>query len=579
MKLDKIRIEDFKSIKGLTVDLHDLTCLVGKNESGKSSILEAISYLNFPKNKLNINLTNKNSSKYNSEGFPTIKGYYLLNEFDNEQIENILPLKFDTNNKAIPKKKLNLKWIRVIIDGDKESNFNVELLSANNHVSKLLIDYTEQQQINIKKKIVNELLPVVELFTNDSLTLTPITIEQFQQNQGSVKSFKRLLEIGGVSDLSKLSSKPERYLHKLNDGGKIISKLLNKVYKQDNLKVRFYLFNNKIMVSFEDDSEKTYSLTERSLGFQYFFAFLINKTYLNKFDQKKYVFLLDEPGNSLHPEGARNLVKIFEDISKTDQLVYTTHNPFLAFRKKPDSLILVRKKGTFGTELVRKVFTNKYQILRKELGLLLNDSFLVNDINLVVEGNADKWILHYIIHEDNDFEALTWTHIFSADSATEIIPSVRYLSSLDLRGVVLLDSDKAGLKEINKPKFKKHISTPTNWSYLTLNEVFNDDIERTIEDMLPPENYLYAYNKYYNDYADSVEWKKAFEALVVKEFKVPILDIINSHFKEFADGGINKIAILRTFTNVYNYEDNTEIYRNLKNILLVIQERVLKFNA
>jgi predicted ATP-dependent endonuclease of OLD family len=579
MILDKVRIEDFKSIKALTVDLHELTCFVGKNESGKSAILEAISYLNYDKNKLDINLTNKNSSKYNSEGFATIKGYYLLNEEDNLELSELLPLQFDSNNKAIPKKKLNFKWIRLIVNGNQESDIIIELLHANNHVSPILNNYTPQEKLKIKKDITNKMLPVIELFTNDSLTLAPITVEQFQQNEVIVQSFKRLLEIAGINDLSKLKQKPERYHHKLKDGGKIISKLLNKVYKQDEkLKVGFDLFNSKLMVSFEDDSEKTYSLTERSLGFQYFFAFLINKTYLNKFDAKKYVFLLDEPGNSLHPEGAKNLVSIFEDIAETDQVLYSTHNPFLAFRKKPDNLILVRKTGTKGTELLTKVYTNKYQILRKELGLMLNDSFLVNDINLVVEGNADKWILHYIIHEDDDFEPLTWTHIFSADTASEIIPSVRYLSNLELKGVVLLDSDDAGNKEIKKPKFKKYILDSKNWSHLTLDEVFKDAKKRTIEDMLLHQKYVEAYNKYYKE-EDAVEWNVAFKPLVITKYNLPILDQINKHFKQYADGGINKIAVLRKFTELNPYDTNIGFYKDLKALLLIIQERVMKLNA
>lgn len=579
MILDKVRIENFKSIKALTVDLHDLTCFVGKNESGKSAILEAISYLNYNKNKLNISLTNKNSSKYNSEGFATIKGYYLLNEEDNKQLSDLLPLQFDSNNKAIPKKELNFKWVRLIVNGDQASNINIELLHANNHVSPLLNNYTPQEKVKIKKDITDKMLPIIELFTNDSLTLTPITVEQFQQNDITVQSFKRLLEIAGVNDLSKLKQKPERYLHKLKDGGKTISKLLNNVYKQDEkMKVGFDLFNNRLMVSFEDDSEKTYSLTERSLGFQYFFAFLINKTYLNKYDEKNYVFLLDEPGNSLHPEGAKNLITIFEDIAKTDQLFYTTHNPFLAFRKKPDNLILVRKSGSKGTELLTKVYSNKYQILRKELGLMLNDSFLVNDINLVVEGNSDKWVLHYLIHEDDDFEPLTWTHIFSADTSSQVIPSVRYLSNLGLKGVVLLDSDDAGNREIKKPKFKKYILDSNDWSHLTLDEALKDGEKRTMEDMLLNQKYIEAYNEYYKE-EDAVEWKKKFQPLVVQKCTLPILDLVNNHFKEYADGGINKIAILRKFTQLFPYDNHMAFYRDLKNVLLVIQERVMKLNA
>ncbi|TXE13847.1 AAA family ATPase [Seonamhaeicola algicola] len=587
MILDKVRIEDFKSIKALTVDLHNLTCFVGKNESGKSAILEAISYLNFTKYKLKIDNTNKTSSKYERDEFPIIKGYFLINEDESEELYSLFSHKMTEQEGT---KKI-FKWLRITIKSNKLEEIEFELLHGNNKGASLkeifnssagntLNAQQKLSQLNAKRnKILNEIIPHIELFTSDELTLAPITLAQYQQKQGSYQSFNRLFEIANLNNIDTLAANPQKFRHKLRMAERVLTKILKKAYKQDgSLDVKLDYHGDKFIISFEDDSDRPYDLTERSLGFQYFFAFLINKTYFNKIDKRKHIFLLDEPGNNLHPEGARNLVEVLEDISLTDQVLYSTHNPFLTFRKKPDNLILVKKTGVKGTELLTKVYTNKYQILRKELGLILNDSFLVNDVNLVVEGNADKWILHYVIHEDDDFEPLTWTHIFSADTASEIIPSVRYLSNLGLKGVVLLDSDDAGNKEIKKPKFKQYILEPKEWSHLTLDEVFKDGEKRTMEDMLLHQKYVEAYNEYYKE-EDAVEWNVPFTPLVISKYSLPILDQINAHFKQHADGGINKIAILRKFTELNPYDTNMGFYKKLKELLLVIQERVMKLNA
>ncbi|CAK8718211.1 AAA domain-containing protein [Candidatus Electrothrix aarhusensis] len=43
MKLTKVRITDFQSIRDSNeFDIGDITCLVGKNEAGKSALLKAI---------------------------------------------------------------------------------------------------------------------------------------------------------------------------------------------------------------------------------------------------------------------------------------------------------------------------------------------------------------------------------------------------------------------------------------------------------------------------------------------------------------------------------------------------------
>ncbi|PHN93377.1 hypothetical protein CSC80_10635 [Maribacter sp. 6B07] len=577
MILERVVIEDFKSIKKLNLTLHDLTCIVGKNESGKSAILEAISFLNHSKYKLKIEHTNKSSKRYDKDQYPLIIGYFLLNEEDNKEIFEIFPIQFDEKQKAIPKTPINYKWLRLSIKGSKIEDTSLELVAGNNKSYDFAANYAVQQIVDIKEKL-QKLIPFIELFTTDNLTLSPITFEELNTKTTSNVSFRRMFAIGGVEKISSLNiSQIEKLDDKLFTIGEKLTALLQRNYKQDiSLRVEVKYVGNKFLVKFLDSSKRSYKLSERSFGFQYFFAFLINKTYLNTVSTQNNLFLLDEPGTSLHPEGARDLIQIFEQIVKDEQIVYTTHNPFLAYRKKPDNLILAIKDEKKGTEILTKTYTNKYQVLRKELGLMLNDSFLVNDINLVVEGNADKYILHYIIHEDEGLNDLTWVHIYSADSATEIIPSVRYLNSLDLKGVVLLDSDKAALKEISKPKFKTHITTKNNWDHLTLDEIKKDGAERTIEDMLLPQKYVEAYNSYYEEQVDTIDWLKPFQPIVVTKYSIPILDIINPHFREFSPNGINKIAILRKFTQMFPYDSNVGFYKDLKNILMQINQRVLK---
>ena len=47
MRLKKVRVTNFKCIDDLTeFSLEDVTCLVGKNEAGKSSVLKALYKLN-----------------------------------------------------------------------------------------------------------------------------------------------------------------------------------------------------------------------------------------------------------------------------------------------------------------------------------------------------------------------------------------------------------------------------------------------------------------------------------------------------------------------------------------------------
>ena len=47
MKLTKVRITEFQSIQDSTeFEIGDVTCLVGKNEAGKTALLKALYHLN-----------------------------------------------------------------------------------------------------------------------------------------------------------------------------------------------------------------------------------------------------------------------------------------------------------------------------------------------------------------------------------------------------------------------------------------------------------------------------------------------------------------------------------------------------
>ena len=75
MKLSKIRILNYKSIKDLSIDVKQLaksytTIFVGRNETGKSNILEAIKFLSEPEDDFNFEtIKNAQNDSSNSINF------------------------------------------------------------------------------------------------------------------------------------------------------------------------------------------------------------------------------------------------------------------------------------------------------------------------------------------------------------------------------------------------------------------------------------------------------------------------------------------------------------------------------
>lgn len=64
------------------------------------------------------------------------------------------------------------------------------------------------------------------------------------------------------------------------------------------------------------------------------------------FDPRTSLVVIEEPENSVHPWALRNLVEAFRTASEKKQILLTTHSPILIDQLKPEEIWVVRKPGT-----------------------------------------------------------------------------------------------------------------------------------------------------------------------------------------------------------------------------------------
>ncbi|CAN0578542.1 unnamed protein product, partial [Ectocarpus sp. 12 AP-2014] len=444
MILKSVEIYDFKSISYEKLEIQsNQICFVGKNESGKSSIISAISYLNILETELKTSLLNKGSEKY-PNGLPIIIGTFKLNKsvysklykLISEHIskEHLLNLTKQSENCILQLKR----W------GNGISNVSLSILSSGKFGLKLSDKINELARFY--DSFFKDIYPDIEYFENEDLLIEPSTIEELLGSDNKFETFRKLLYIGGCKDFNDLNNPDIGFVTTyLSNIETQLNKIFKKHYKQDqsiNIKI-VTAFGDRLNLIIRDSSDKSFSIKERSPGFQYYFSFLVNKLYTKKVSgNKNNIILLDEPGHSLHPKGAKDLLKSFDEISESSQILFTTHNPFLAVRNCLDSLIFVNKSASEGTKIEKKPFLNKYQLLRRELGIMLNDSFLIGDINLVVEGNTEKLAFHRLFQFEK-YRDLEWINIYNADGVNNIPQAINYLgkNNLKLSGIAILDSD------------------------------------------------------------------------------------------------------------------------------------------
>ena len=83
----------------------------------------------------------------------------------------------------------------------------------------------------------------------------------------------------------------------------------------------------------------TLPLDRRSKGFNWFFSFIVWFSKVQSDKNSSYVILLDEPGLNLHATAQADLLRFIEDLSAKYQIIYTTHSPFMV---KTDKLERIR---------------------------------------------------------------------------------------------------------------------------------------------------------------------------------------------------------------------------------------------
>lgn len=216
----------------------------------------------------------------------------------------------------------------------------------------------------------------------------------------------------------------------------------------------------KIWVS-DDKRPEAVELERRSTGLQWFLSFYLVFLVESQEAHKNAILLLDEAGLSLHPLAQKDLTTFFENLSETNQLIHTTHSPFLVDTNSIErvKVVYIDDNGyTIASSNLRaaddKLNEKSIYAVHAALGLSVSDVLLQGCKPIIVEGPSDQ---HYF----NGIKLfLTKQGKISPSEEIIFIPSggVRGVSGIvslvsakeDELPLVILDSDKSGADAKNK---------------------------------------------------------------------------------------------------------------------------------
>ena len=139
----------------------------------------------------------------------------------------------------------------------------------------------------------------------------------------------------------------------------------------------------------------TLNFNERSQGFAWFFSFLASLSEFRRCDRS--VLLLDEPGLGLHAAAQRDLLRyIDERLAPSHQVVYSTHSPFMVAATDLDRVRTVEDRDGAGSQVSHTFFDHSDETrlpLQTSLGRELVRSLSVAPNALLVTAPSDHVFL------------------------------------------------------------------------------------------------------------------------------------------------------------------------------------------
>ncbi|MDF2586659.1 MAG: hypothetical protein K0S41_500 [Anaerocolumna sp.] len=416
MGIKQINIRNFKSLQNVSIDFdrnhYDIQCIIGKNGTGKSSILDAIDY------------------------------FYKMSQNDILYYDSYT----DTNNRYIQKMQ-----IEFIYDLDMPAK-----LSTNDYLDsimgelipyikdgKILLRLTQYKDGNIEwfpsdkniRKTLSKLFPIYMIDTRF------ITLEDWSIIWSIIGELS-------ISNIKRNDNKIDKKLDELLDEvyGKKYSKALAKIkniFISENITINKNNYNERFISAlntrlggseFLSDSKKIDYYSDGTNSLKYIKLIVQLVSFLSETGWKNPMIIIDEPEIGLHPQYIEDLVQcIYESLNPRVNFLVTTHSTNLITS-------LIKNQMTVG--LKRVFIKSNYTKLER-----IKDLVNTNDIFLISNKETECYFSNAILF----VEGTTEMQLFQYPRLRELFKIIRYIKFFNY------DSNDASLKLIHPNNNKYNV--------------------------------------------------------------------------------------------------------------------------
>jgi len=531
MEFSSFEIKNFRGIGHIKLQLDgnprgNVFTLVGLNESGKTTVLEAINYLSFKTETLD---------PLELEGYSIADPHSLIpiskrSNF-NEAVDVRVTVKLDPSDwqkiKSQLQKTLQIRLTRKFMELDITQRVKFKNSKHDAEISKQLwgVDFYGVDQNGTSRKLTQEewhkaiavirpMLPGILYFPNflfefpDRIYLEDIGQEKEKHDfyclvlQDILDALNNSLNLKThILDRAKSSESSDK---KALDGlllemGRNVTTTVfqawNRIFGREMASKKIVIKcdtdeANRTYLQFQlEDLDGFYLINERSLGFRWFFVFLLLTQYrgFRKSASKNVLFLFDEPASNLHPSAQNQLLESFKKMSGNCRIIYTTHSHHLinpewlenTFVVKNEGLNLLTDAESYTARKTNITLTryrefavhhpdqaNYYRPILDVLDYSPSKLENIPDV-VMIEGKNDYYSLQFM--QNIILKSSTKVNFVPGMSSGSLDNLIRLYCAWGRQFIVLLDSDPEGKKQ--KARYEQLFESVVKGRIFTIDEI------------------------------------------------------------------------------------------------------------
>ncbi|EPC8419176.1 endonuclease [Bacillus wiedmannii] len=407
---------------------------------------------------------------------------------------------------AFPKIEDPIEWLRSF-KSDLEQFFGIKIIRA-----------PDEEELGIYKISVDAENPNSDNdFIRDSLIDFDRSIRNYEEFEKSFKiprfkmleSFEKTLPdsielvlnekdiwssyvnqvLGGESILHTQDISNRTLKRKMMDVSNEITLLFQSIYTQSQIKLELDVGTNNTLnfYIYDGGNDIDFLPSQRSKGFQWFLSFFFA---INSVKGEGSIILIDEPGPYLHPKAQKDVLKALEVLTESNQIIFTTHSPYLINPNNLERIRLVSRDNKNCTIVENKIHASSkakkevYTPIITAIGLDLSGAFgTFGEYNTIVEGISDYFYLECMKKYVDNIEKFGEMRFIPSIGASNIDNLASLLKGWGVDFKVLLDNDKAGRDEQKELK-KELILSDEQLIFVS------DEPGHAIEDLFSREDFL-----------------------------------------------------------------------------------------